>query len=315
MRSEREMLKLILDTAKNDERIRAVILEGSRANPNVRRDIFQDFDIAYLVTDVASFTSDHSWIDIFGARMILQMPDAMNDQPPANGQFAYLMQFIDGHRLDLTLLPVARLREMARDSLSVLLLDKDGIVEPFPLPSESDYLPRPPTAKQFANCCNEFWWMCPYVAKGLWREQIVYAKHAFDHGVRPELARMLTWYVGVKTRFLCNPGGFGKHLKRYLEPELWRMLESTYADADYQRNWDALFATGELFRITANAVAGHFDFAYPHGDDEKVSAHLRHVRSLPRDAKEMYPYKTGHKRQNQRPIELALTTRIGIKRL
>lgn len=34
MRSEQEMLDLILDTARQDERIRAVILNGSRANPN-----------------------------------------------------------------------------------------------------------------------------------------------------------------------------------------------------------------------------------------------------------------------------------------
>ena len=40
MRSEREMMNLILGTAQADERIRAVILNGSRANPNVKRDIF-----------------------------------------------------------------------------------------------------------------------------------------------------------------------------------------------------------------------------------------------------------------------------------
>jgi len=39
-------------------RIRAVIMSGSRANPNARRDLFQDFDIVYLVTDVDSFRDD-----------------------------------------------------------------------------------------------------------------------------------------------------------------------------------------------------------------------------------------------------------------
>ena len=33
MRSEQEMLDLILNFAKNDENIRAVLLNGSRANP------------------------------------------------------------------------------------------------------------------------------------------------------------------------------------------------------------------------------------------------------------------------------------------
>jgi aminoglycoside 6-adenylyltransferase len=48
MRSEQEMLYLIVSTAANDDRIRAVIMTGSRANPNAPRDCFQDFDIVYI---------------------------------------------------------------------------------------------------------------------------------------------------------------------------------------------------------------------------------------------------------------------------
>jgi aminoglycoside 6-adenylyltransferase len=44
----------------------------------------------------------------------------------------------------------------------------------------------------------------------------------------------------------------------------------------------------DLFRMTASHVVEAFGFDYPGGDDERVSAHLRHVRSLPKDAKEMY---------------------------
>ena len=47
MRSECDMLDLILSTAHEDDRIRTVILNGSRANPNALPDRFQDFDIIY----------------------------------------------------------------------------------------------------------------------------------------------------------------------------------------------------------------------------------------------------------------------------
>jgi aminoglycoside 6-adenylyltransferase len=110
----------------------------------------------------------------------------------------------------------------------------------------------------------------------------------FDQVVREQLMKMLTWHVGAKTQFACNPGKFGKHLKRHLEPELWKMLEKTYAGAGYEDTWDALLVMCDLFRTTARRVADHFDFEYPHGGDERVSAHLKHVRSLPKDAKEMY---------------------------
>jgi aminoglycoside 6-adenylyltransferase len=122
----------------------------------------------------------------------------------------------------------------------------------------------------------------------LWREEIIYAKHMLDDVIRPQLMKMLTWQMRVKTQFSQSPGKLGKHLKQYLEPELWGMLENTYADAGYESTWDSLMIMGELFRITANQVGEHFGFDYPRNDDEKVSAHLKHVRSLPRDAKDMY---------------------------
>jgi aminoglycoside 6-adenylyltransferase len=289
MRSEKEMMDLILETARKDERIRAVMMNGSRANPNAPRDFFQDYDIVYFVTEMDSFKKDPSWIGRFGERMILQLPDDMHDPPPENTpSYAYLMQFADGNRIDLSLFPIANLDQREEDSQTVVLLDKDGILPPYPPASDSDYLPKPPTAKAFADCCNEFWWVSPYVAKGLWRDELTNAKYIHEHYVREQLMKMLDWYVGVKTGFSRSTGKLGKYLKLYLEPELWAMLERTYADADHEHSWEALRVMGDLFRRTATFVATHFGYEYPHGDDERVSAHLRHVRNLPRDAAEMY---------------------------
>lgn len=290
MRSEQEILDLILTTARHDDRIRAVMMNGSRANPTAPRDFFQDFDIVYFVTEVEPFRDDPTWINRFGELMILQRPEAMEDPPPQNtGFFIYLMQFTDGNRIDLALEPIARFQEnYEEDSQSLVLLDKDGLLPPLAPPSDRDYLPTPPTAKAFDDCCNEFWWVGTLIAKGLWREEIIYARHAFDQYAREQLMKMLTWYVGVKTQFSCNVGHHRKFLKRYLEEELWAMFEKTYSDASYEHTWDALFVMGDLFRMTAEQVATHLGFDYPHGDDERVSAHLRHVRVLPKDAAEMY---------------------------
>jgi len=291
MRTEQQMLDLIIETAQCDERIRAVIMNGSRANPNAPRDPFQDFDIVYIVTDVEPFTRNLEWIRRFGEMMILQMPEDMQDPPPDNGgYFVYLMQFMDGNRIDLGIFTLSQWEEQNKDgdSLSVLLLDKDGTIEPFPPASDADYLPKSPTAKAFADCCNEFWWDSPYVAKGLWRQEILYAKHIQDVYVREQLMKMLTWHIGVKTDFKVSPGKLGKYFEKYLEPELWDMLLKTYADASYENTWNALFTMRDLFRKVAVPMAEHFGFEYPFDDDRRVSAHLEHVRSLPRDAKEIY---------------------------
>ena len=289
MRSEKDMLDLILNTAREDERVRAVVLNGSRANPQARHDFFQDHDVIYLVSELDSFKKDPGWIKCFGELMILQLPDDMDD-PLLGGtdSYAYLMQFMDGNRIDLTLFPITRLDELGKDSLSILLLDKDGILPPFAPASERGYLPQAPTAKQFDDCCNEFWWVCPYVAKGLWRREIIYARYMLDEVVRQQLMKMLTWHIGVQTDFQVNPGKYGKYFEQYLEAEDWSLLLETFADGGYETSWQALFAMGRLFRKVAQQVAGKFGFIYPQGEDARVTSHLEHVRNLSPDATKMY---------------------------
>lgn len=289
MRSEREMFDLILSAARRDDRIRVVIMNGSRANPNAPRDIFQDFDIIYLVTDPVPFIHNLPWIDQFGERMILQLPDETGDTAldPAEGS-GYLIQFTDGNRLDLGVYPLHRLTEFLSDSETILLLDKDGRVPPLPPASDRDYIPAPPTAKAFADCCNEFWWVSPYAAKGLWRGEIVYAKHILDHFSRDMLEKMIFWHIGLRTGFTASPGKHGKYIQRFLEPELWSLLLATYASAGYTQTWDALFAMCDLFRRLALPLAEHYSFVYPSDDDRRVYAHLQHVRTLPKDAPEIY---------------------------
>jgi len=289
LRSEQEMYDLILNTARDDNRIRAVIMNGSRVNINAPKDFFQDYDIVYLVTDVMFFTRNFDWIKKFGDLLILQTPEDMQDPPPANRSFySYLMQFKDGNRIDLGIVPLTQVEKIYSDSLSIALLDKDNLIPPLPPPTDRDYLPKPPTEKAFSDCCNEFWWVCSYAAKGLWREEIIYAKKMIDMYIREELNKMLNWYIGVTTSFHVNPGKYGKYYDHFLGPELWQLLLSTYADSGYKNSWDALFAMGELFRNIAIPVAAHFGFHYPYQDDSNVSAHLKHVRNLPADASDMY---------------------------
>lgn len=77
MRTAQDMFYLILETAKNDPRILAVGMNGSRTNTNVPKDSFQDFDIVYIVQSAQELVADKSWIDVFGSRLIMQTPEDM----------------------------------------------------------------------------------------------------------------------------------------------------------------------------------------------------------------------------------------------
>ena len=55
MRSEEEMMNLILQVAKDDERVRAAYMNGSRTNPNAPKERFQYYDVAYVANSTESY--------------------------------------------------------------------------------------------------------------------------------------------------------------------------------------------------------------------------------------------------------------------
>jgi len=288
MRSEAEMFALILNFSHSREDIRAVVMNGSRVNPNVPKDPFQDYDIACYVKDVAAFRGDLNIPRYFGELMILQLPDDMGDpELEANSTYAYLMQFMDGNRIDLSFHPLERTATIMEDSLSQVLLDKDQRIATLPAPSDRGYWPKPPSAKAFDDCCNEFWWVSVYSAKGLWRGELTYAHCMLDGYVRDELMKMLTWYFGIKTSFEKAAGKCGKYLKTGLTEAEWQQLEHTYAGSNPEHTWQALFAMGGLFRQIAGGVAQKMGFTYPTQDDERVSAFLQRIHDLPSDATDL----------------------------
>lgn len=283
MRTEQEMMELILGVARRDVRIRAVGMNGSRTNPNAPKDRFQDYDIVYLVTDMASFIADPSWVDVFGERIIMQMPEQMTLFPPdLGGWFSYLMLFVDGNRIDLILVPwEERDKYCADDSLTVILLDKDGALPALPPPTDNKYWVKRPSAAEFADCCNEFWWVSTCVAKGLWREELVYAHAHLDSLMRPMLLMMLEWLAGLRTEFSVNTGKQGKYLQKHLPPSYWETMLRTYADGREESVWDALLAMTALFGQAGREAASGLGFVYPEEEDRRVTAYVREVRSLP----------------------------------
>ncbi|MGZ7444382.1 aminoglycoside 6-adenylyltransferase [Paenibacillus sp. TH7-28] len=282
MRSEQEMMQLILDYARNDERVRAVGMNGSRTNPNVPRDRFQDYDIVFLVTDMNSFIRDKHWVDCFGSRIIMQTPEDMKLIPPdLDGNYSYLMLYSDGNRIDLTLCPVEKKETWNNgDKLSIVLLDKDHALPHLPEPTDQDYWVKRPSAALYADCCNEFWWVSTYVAKGLWRREMTYAMDHLNMYVRPMLIKMLEWKVGLDTGFSLSAGKNGKYLEKYLPNQNWLALTSTYPDGTYAAVWRALFAALDLFRSTAKEVAERLNYEYPLDDDRNVTAYLKQVQQL-----------------------------------
>jgi aminoglycoside 6-adenylyltransferase len=279
MRSEAEMIDLILNTAKSDDRVRAVTLNGSRANPNAPRDKYQDYDIVYFVRDLPSFESDPAWVDLFGKRIMLQMPESMRD-PIGDGHITYLMLFEDGTRIDLSLIPLEKFDELLdHDSETIPLLDKDGILPQFPTASDEDYHVKPPSKLFYDSACNNFWWCCQNVAKGVCRDELPYALGMLNDVLRVELHHAIEWRIGIDTNFKASAGKMGKYFGRYLSDRHYGMYKVTYPAARAASIWNALFVMCDLFRELAVEAGAHFGFDYPMADDNAMRLYLEGLRA------------------------------------
>ena len=279
MRSAAEIKKLIIDTANKDERIRAVLLNGSRANPKIQPDPYQDFDIVYVVNQLQTFTYDHNWVDVFGERIIMQLPDEMIFGEKRDDGFGYLMLFKDGNRIDLTLFPADKVKKNYwPDSLTIIWLDKDALFQSLPKPSDTDYFIKGPTEKEFQDVCNEFWWVTTYIAKGLLRHEITYAKEKMDTVARPMYMKVIEWYIGLKTDFKVAIGEAGRFMPQYLSSEQIENIVSTYADYVIENNWRALYVMTESFSEVAKIVAEELNYKYDIVEDENVREYLSKLK-------------------------------------
>ena len=290
MRTERQMLDLILSTAKEDDRIRAVILEGSRTNPNAPKDLFQDYDVVYVVGETESFQKDKGWIDRFGQRLYMQYPE---DHPvyPSDREHCYgwLMQFADGNRLDLHVsTPDWVLENDAKDSLFSVLLDKDGLFADRTPADDSAHWVQKPTQALFSATCNEFWWCLNNLCKGLWRQEVSYAQWVMNDLLRCELLTMLSWKAAFPHDFRISVGKCGKYLHRFLEKTEWETFLSTYSSACCVEMWEAGAQMCDLFHQTAQNVAENLGFSYDLTEAENSRGFFDRVRQLPRDAKEIF---------------------------
>lgn len=286
MRTESEMLDLIMRKATEDERIRAVAMDGSRANKNAVHDRYSDFDIVYYVTDVREFTKDKSWVLYFGDILIVQYSMDWHSHPydyNSHATFAYLIQFADGNRIDLTIVDIRNIgQEKDNNEPRIILLNKDQYKELLPIDSEETFYIKPPTEMEFYNTTNEFRWLSVYISKGLCREEFYYAKYCFEVHFIEMFMKLLNWRIGIQHGFQVTTGSHNKYLKRFLSKEEMKRLQGIFPNGQYEDMWDKLFLTYDYFDELETEVAEYFNFECNKYETRRVRDFLT-KRRLERD--------------------------------
>ena len=253
MRAETEMLDVILQTAKTLQ-VKAVAMSGSRA--------CQDYDVVYIVDDFDNLTSDLSWLNQFGKRIIEQEVSLGNRR-------LYLMLFEDGNRIDLTLCPKEHIQEWVDSEAGFTVLeDPENLFEPY-FPNLERYWITPATETDFEKACNEFWWVSAYVVKGICRHQVIYATDHLYGICQQELLKVLAWQV-ASDKETVDVGKNYKYLFNYLPTEKEKEFSDLLDFSSIEKLTQSLYATMKLFHQEAQYLAQKMGFDYDKEVAEKI---------------------------------------------
>ena len=260
-RSEAQMLRLILQTAKS-LKVEAVAMSGSRTDTKAPKDEFQDYDVVYVVDDLDNLTSDLAWLDQFGTRIIEQHNILGNRR-------LYLMLFEDGNRIDLTLCPKDHIQEWVESEADFTVLeDPKGLFVPHS-PSSERFWTSPASETDFEKSYNEFWWVSAYVVKGICRKQIIYATDHLYGICQQELLKILAWQV-ASDRGAVDIGKNYKYLFNYLPIEKEKEFSGLLDFSSLDKITHTLFATMNIFHREAQDLAQKIGLDYDREMAEKM---------------------------------------------
>ena len=195
--------------------------------------------------------------------------------------------FADAPRIDFGVELTSELKRVQqeggyeRDIGYRVLLDKDRLMEGSVPPTNSEFDTSQPTQAEFSETVNTFWWDITYVAKCLVRDEFYFAKHMLDVSLHHDLlGKVISWHIGMDSNWKSNPGVNGRWFKRQIDPGVWADIETTFAGADPQDNWRAMYQTAKVFSRLATEIASRLGYPYPEKLECDVTRYLKDIQEL-----------------------------------
>ncbi len=286
-----DLIPTLVQWATARSPIRAMLLTSTRAIPGAPVDALSDYDVILIVRDIHPFVADHTWLNDFGDVLVAYWDPIYSDPVFGIERCGNVIQYADGLKIDFNLWPVALFQQIVAaptllaelDAGYRVLLDKDQLTDALRPSTGMAYIPKPPTLEEYQTLINDFLSDAPYVAKCLWRDELLPAKWCLDYDMKHVyLRQLLEWRVEIDHGWSVPVGSLGKGLKKRLPPDIWTQVEQTFAGARLSDNWEALVHTLDLFRRIAIEVGEHLGYAYPHDLHQRVSAYVEQIRRLER---------------------------------
>ena len=280
MRNEREAIEEILDVARQDDAVRAVI----RTDIVPKRKYLHTYNFYFIVNDIEKYDKD-VFQSCFGERILLFHGDR-NYPEMFPGTKAHLMVFRDGvtivvHAMDTNTFLERFDGKSAYENVWIgdtyqKLLDKDNILPEIErLEEKQTIFAGVPSQEEFNNINCEFWWVMKTFAEYTLREELLSSMFYLNNAVRDLLNRMIRWYVYLKAGEPVNMGILDSRMEEILDADLFCLYKKTYPNADYSQIWEAYESVAELWRKTGHYISERRGFEYPGGTEQDMTTFIQ----------------------------------------
>lgn len=270
-----EVIESIVGWAKQDHRVTAVILTGSRGRAE-RVDRFSDIDVELIGPQPQHLASDDGWISHVGQPMVM-LPFDEHDLTTR------LVVLPRGRKVDFSLWPETRLKDMVEHGLDDLydrgytvLVDKTGLSEGLPDATRIPQVSPRPDQAEFARLESEFWFEATQVAVYLARRDLWVVKHR-ENTMHNCLLTMLEWsaqFDKSDPRFTWH---IGHHMDEWLSPFDYTAAGDVFTRFDVEDTIRGVTSAMDLFERTTAAAASSLTLVHRPELAQTVRLHVAGV--------------------------------------
>ena len=265
-------LDAILDWARLEDAIRALVVTGSLARIDGTTDEYSDLDLQVIACDIKRYIEDDRWLDHLGDVWI---------RYPLHHDAPYrLVWFSGGIKVDFQFLASDAIQG---DQLTneytrgyQVLVDKDDLFRDLPPSPRSFPQAPPPSATEVQAAINEFWFEAIHVAQFIRRREFWVVKHR-DWTMKSDLLRMLDWHTRLVRREPINTWTLGRRIAHWADEETYATVHRIWAGWDALALWDALLIQLELFSRLSLELANALQIKHDERRFRKIDAYIHQL--------------------------------------
>lgn len=272
-----DLIERITAWAAATPAIRGALILGSRARTDRPADEWSDLDVLIFTHDVETPIRESGWATGLAPHWLTFV-----ERTGDGSSWERRTLYEGGLDVDVAVFPAQALEapegampaafaDVVRRGVRVLV-DKDGALARIlsrPLPAQTLY--AHPSAVEFDNAVNDFWYHTLWCAKHLRRGEVWWAKSGIDVHLKGYLQRMLEWHARATRGEAFDTWLRGRFLDEWADPRAVAELPGCFARYDRADLARALLGTMRLYRWLEDETAARWGYAPPREGERRAA--------------------------------------------